>query len=79
MEFYTRKLCETCGGEGIRIHPRWEMFWEKIPEGEASQDQEREWFSEEGFDEPPDIEINCDACDGKRYIYSWVKFEGADR
>lgn len=55
--------CPVCDGHQTITHPGWEAFWEtnQNPTDEIIE----QWFTDEGYDVPPDEEIPCHECAGQ--------------
>lgn len=71
MEVLAREKCLTCKGEGIITHPAWERYW-RVHSALLGEKGLREWFAQEGYDEPPPEEVPCPECDGQGYVMRWV-------
>lgn len=65
-EYYVIKKsdCETCKGYGMVTHPKWIEFMDEFKDRPQDEDEIEEWFHKEGFDYPPDEEIECAECEG---------------
>lgn len=61
-----REVCPECRGDGYIVHPAWRAHRTLGEQGL------REWFAQEGYDEPPPEEVPCPECDGQRYVMRWV-------
>ena len=69
-EVLVREKCPECRGDGYIVHAAWEKYWRA--HRTLGEQGLGEWFSQEGYDEPPPEEVPCPECDGQGYVMRWV-------
>lgn len=63
--------CARCKTEAIITHPEWELYYKT----EEAQPPFELWFRQQGYEYPPDEDIECPDCDGRGYINEVVAAE----